>query len=229
MGLLLPKIESAEALKSIAKVTSKPWYKNVEIWIGIVATSAAIGALIFTGLQYHFLASDFALNNRPYLTLDLDGESDLLDASSYKEKLEKALEGQGQIPNERFRLAAGLVNKGKLPARFKVEKINLGFPGVTWEKTNPEDGIIFPEQKITLGWVVGWDRSDPSYQQWAEKQIKNDRWPFFEFMPEITINYGGINEHNMDYHSTLSLEITLLPENLYERVGRFSWKIINAN
>lgn len=237
MGLMAPKIESSEALKVMAEATeamakeaTKPWHKKPEIWIGIIAALTAIGALIFTGLQYNALSSDFALNNRPYLTLDLNGESDLIDVSSYKKKLTEAIEGKGQLPNEeKYRLTAILVNKGKIPARFKVEKKNLGYSGVTWEKTNPEDGVIFPDQRITLGWSVGWDRATSSYQAWVEKQIKDDKFPFFEFIPQVIINYGGVDEENVPYHSTLSLEMTLLPENLYERVGRFSWKIIDAN
>ncbi|MBI4059531.1 hypothetical protein HY406_00530, partial [Candidatus Giovannonibacteria bacterium] len=232
MGLMAPKIESAEALKimaeatnAMAKETTKPWHKKPEIWIGIIATLTAIGALIFTASQYQFFASDFALNNRPYLTLDLDGESDLLDGSSYREKLEK-----GQMPNEqKFRLSATLVNKGKIPARFKVKTINLGFPGVIWEKTNPEDGIIFPDQRITLGWVVGWNRAEPSYHTWVETQMKDNKWPFFEFIPQITIYYESINEQDVSYYSTFGMEMTLLPKNLYERVGRFSWKVLDAN
>jgi hypothetical protein len=46
MGLMAPKIESAEALKTIAKETSKPWYKKVEIWIGIIANIIALFALV---------------------------------------------------------------------------------------------------------------------------------------------------------------------------------------
>ena len=43
---MAPKIESAEALKTIAKEASKPWYLKIEIWIGIVANIIAVGALI---------------------------------------------------------------------------------------------------------------------------------------------------------------------------------------
>jgi len=46
MGIMAPKIESAEALKAIAKEASKAWYLKPEIWIGIVANVIAIGALV---------------------------------------------------------------------------------------------------------------------------------------------------------------------------------------
>lgn len=46
MGLMAPKIESAEALKSIAKEATRPWYKKVEFWIGIIANIIAIIALL---------------------------------------------------------------------------------------------------------------------------------------------------------------------------------------
>ena len=46
MGLMAPKIESAEALKKIAAEASKPWYKKPEVWIGIVANIIALGALV---------------------------------------------------------------------------------------------------------------------------------------------------------------------------------------
>lgn len=46
MGLLAPKIESAEALKAIAKETAKPWYKKAEVWIGVSANVIAFSALI---------------------------------------------------------------------------------------------------------------------------------------------------------------------------------------
>ncbi len=46
MGNMAPKIESAEALKAMAKEASKPWYLKVEAWIGIVANVIALGALI---------------------------------------------------------------------------------------------------------------------------------------------------------------------------------------
>jgi len=46
MGLMTPKIESAEALKVIAKETSKVWYLRGEAWMGIVANITAIGTLM---------------------------------------------------------------------------------------------------------------------------------------------------------------------------------------
>lgn len=46
MGLLAPKIESAEALKTIANEVRKPWYKKAEFWIGIIANAIALGALV---------------------------------------------------------------------------------------------------------------------------------------------------------------------------------------
>lgn len=46
MGLMAPKIESAEALKSIEKEYTKPWYKKGEYWVGIVANIIAIIALL---------------------------------------------------------------------------------------------------------------------------------------------------------------------------------------
>jgi hypothetical protein len=46
MGLLAPKIESAQALKTIANEVSKPWYRKAEFWIGIIANIIALGALV---------------------------------------------------------------------------------------------------------------------------------------------------------------------------------------
>ena len=46
MGLMAPKIESAEALKTIAKEAAKPWHKKPEFWIGVVANVIALGALV---------------------------------------------------------------------------------------------------------------------------------------------------------------------------------------
>lgn len=46
MGLLAPKIESSEALKTIANEVSMPWYKKAEFWIGIIANVIALGALV---------------------------------------------------------------------------------------------------------------------------------------------------------------------------------------
>ena len=43
---MAPKIESAEALKTIAAETAKPWYRKPEVWIGIVPNIIALGALI---------------------------------------------------------------------------------------------------------------------------------------------------------------------------------------
>ncbi len=69
---MAPKIESAEALKvmaeateTMAKETTKIWYKKPEICIGVIATLTAIGALIFTGLQYKTLSSDLSLLLKP--------------------------------------------------------------------------------------------------------------------------------------------------------------------
>ncbi|MDO8590927.1 MAG: hypothetical protein Q7R65_03025 [bacterium] len=45
MGLLAPKIESAQALKTMASEMTKPWYKKAEFWIGIFANVIALGAL----------------------------------------------------------------------------------------------------------------------------------------------------------------------------------------
>lgn len=46
MGLQTPKIESAQALKTMANEMTKPWYKKVEFWIGIIANIIALGALV---------------------------------------------------------------------------------------------------------------------------------------------------------------------------------------
>ena len=45
MGILAPKIESAEALKKIAGEYTKSWYKKGEYWVGIIANIIAIIAL----------------------------------------------------------------------------------------------------------------------------------------------------------------------------------------
>ncbi len=46
MGLLKWKIDSAEALKTMANEVAKPWYKKAEFWIGIIANILAIIALL---------------------------------------------------------------------------------------------------------------------------------------------------------------------------------------
>lgn len=46
MGLMAPRIESAEALKTMAKEASKPWYKKVEFWMAAVANILAVIALL---------------------------------------------------------------------------------------------------------------------------------------------------------------------------------------
>lgn len=46
MGLMAPKIETAQALKTMANEITKPWYKKPEFWIGIIANLFALGALI---------------------------------------------------------------------------------------------------------------------------------------------------------------------------------------
>jgi hypothetical protein len=46
MGLLAPKIESAEALKTIAKESIKPWYQKVESWLILVNIIALIANMV---------------------------------------------------------------------------------------------------------------------------------------------------------------------------------------
>jgi hypothetical protein len=46
MGLLAPKIETAEALKTMTSEITKPWYKKAEFWTSISANTIALGALI---------------------------------------------------------------------------------------------------------------------------------------------------------------------------------------
>jgi len=46
MGILAPKIESAEAFKAIAKEYTKPWYKKVEFWMATFADIIALIALL---------------------------------------------------------------------------------------------------------------------------------------------------------------------------------------
>lgn len=46
MGILAPKIESAEALKTIASEVTKPWYKKPEWWGIIIANILAIIGLL---------------------------------------------------------------------------------------------------------------------------------------------------------------------------------------
>jgi len=43
---MAPKIESAEALKTLAKEATRPWFKKPEYWIGILANLIALGALV---------------------------------------------------------------------------------------------------------------------------------------------------------------------------------------
>lgn len=46
MGIMAPKIESAVALKTIAKEYAKPWYKKVEFWMAAFADIIALIALV---------------------------------------------------------------------------------------------------------------------------------------------------------------------------------------
>lgn len=46
MGLMAPKIESAEALKKIASEYTKPFYKRIEFWMAAVADIIAVTALL---------------------------------------------------------------------------------------------------------------------------------------------------------------------------------------
>ena len=46
MGLMKYKIDTTEALKTIANESIKPWYKKAEFWIGIIANLIALGALV---------------------------------------------------------------------------------------------------------------------------------------------------------------------------------------
>lgn len=46
MGLMEPRIKSAQALETLAREATKPWHNKPEFWIGIVANIIALGALI---------------------------------------------------------------------------------------------------------------------------------------------------------------------------------------
>ena len=43
---MAPKIESAQALKTMANEMARPWYRKTEFWIGIVANMIALCALV---------------------------------------------------------------------------------------------------------------------------------------------------------------------------------------
>lgn len=43
---MAPKIETAQALKTMASEITKSWYKRPEFWIGIAANIIALGALV---------------------------------------------------------------------------------------------------------------------------------------------------------------------------------------
>ena len=152
--------------------------------------------------------------NRPYLSL----------VDSNLEFTEPAIKS---YRFNQFRFETYITNIGNLPARFIITNTNhVGYDEILWSPEEPIDGIIFPQQKIRLSWILSWDNDSESFLKWAKEEMN----PAFLSVIEkimLRVDYSFVNDNNYTYFTELQSELTRI-RNGQIGTSEFSWKITNA-
>lgn len=192
---------------------------NQKIQFGLLII--AVFALSISAYQTWYLASDYRLSNRPYLSFK---GTDFRHTFDFDEKA--ILKGEWR--NSSFKLRTTLINSGKIPARFEVgKKEHLGYEGVRWDNFTPEGGVIGPGQEISLGWLLEWDSTSPSFSVWlAERLMSGNLFPSDIWSLRITVNYSTL-DNSGKYYSVLESDVRRSPSGEIG-VGGFVWKVVDA-
>ena len=184
-------------------------------WGFLLATFGAATAAFW---QAKILANEFQFSSRPYLTF----ESPDLQLNLSEEEI-----ARGEIIRG-FKLVVQLTNTGKIPARFKVsQKQSADYDDVIWTKFRPEDGIIFPGQKIELGWFLEWDEKSDAYEKWLGDQKSKKLFPIPVKAVRLKIDYASLSGKR--YQTTLESEATRAAESKSAKAIESSWKVISAD
>lgn len=183
--------------------------------VNYIIAGVAFSALIVSFLTYQNIVSTDQKINRPHLAL----EDSTLGFTEVAQKSERF----NQLKFETF-----LVNIGNLPAEFNiVDTHHKGYNGIFWLPEEPTNGIIFPDQKIRLSWILEWNKEAEDFQEWL-KEGWDPVFPFEVTQISIKVDYSLLDDENNLYFTELESILTRIPDG---RIGtvEFSWSIVGAN
>jgi len=202
----------------------------------LIASIVSILSLFETRKQGDIIQEEFKINNRPYIVFKEPG---LVNAVDYQ-KVADILESGGHVnlgSTTTFILTASLINVGNLPAKFKVSDLEIfGYPNIHVSKYKPDDGIIYPNQPIELGWYLSWNNRSEEYFQWrADEFHKKDIYYSFDEIQNvrIKIDYSVLGNPSRHFYIVMNNEnyifINQLQDNAQVTSREIEWKIIDSN
>lgn len=169
----------------------------------------------FAILSYRHGVSVHEAINRPYLGF-INSSQDLTEVAKVKKT----------ISHQKFETF--LINDGNRPAMFDAGSIKYeGYPAVIWEPEEPTIGVIFPNQKIRLSWIVYWNEESAQYFKWVKEERDPVTWCTVCNI-ELTVHYGLLGTNSTSsYFTTLQSSHSRTPDG---RIGisEFSFNIKDA-
>jgi len=188
------------------------WLKNsVNFWLIL----ANIILATFAILSYRHGISVHEAIDRPYLEF-INSSQELTEVAKAKKT----------ISHQKFETF--LINEGNRPAMFDASNIKYeGYPTVVWEPEEPTAGVIFPNQKIRLSWIVYWNEETAQYLKWVREEMDPVTWCIVCNI-ELTVRYGLLGTNSTSsYFTTLQSSHSRTPDG---RIGKseFSFSIKDA-
>ncbi len=225
------KIELAEWIQIIMAVILL-----LTLGVAIWSSSITQGSLNETKRQGEITQKEFEINNRPYLSFEATG---LLNLNI--QALEDLVKRNGNLEDLKFsstttyKLTTTLINVGRLPAKFDIsDKKVIGYPSIYWSVCKPDDGIIYPGQKIDLCWYLQWNNRNEEYYKWLGKVISTHENYFPDGIDiiNIKITYSQLNSNKNEFYTELQSENYIYvtsSENSKTIQKDIKWKIIGGN
>lgn len=119
-----------------------------------------------------------------------------------------------------------MINTGNIPAKFVVDsKENILYRGISWTSLEPESGVVFPGQKVDLGWLVEWDHNE-EFESWVKESSKGSP-PAFSLGAKINVIYSDLGDYENSYNTTIKSEFSIIDND--KNNFSISWKIEDAN
>src|SRR3989338_3048120 len=173
------------------------WLKSsTNFWL-ILANIILAACAIFS---YRHGVSVHEAINRPYLEF-INSSQELTEVAKAKKI----------ISHQKFETF--LVNDGNRPAMFDASNVKYeGYPAVAWEPEEPATGVIFPNQKIRLSWIVYWNEETAQYLKWVMEEMDPVTLCIVCNI-ELTVYYGLLGTNSTSsYFTTLQSSHSRTPD-----------------
>lgn len=192
-------------------------YQRRTLWVNVGLVLLTLVTAFVAILSYRQGLLVDKATNRPYLNFDL---------ASSKLVLVDDFQKTRKISPQK--LETFIVNVGNRPAHFKVTDIKYkGYPNLLITPEENAEGVIFPNQKVRLGWIILWDEEGEDYRKWVNEKMDPITWCVFCDV-QITISYDILGASMKDsYFTTLASEYAPSKEGRIMK-SEYSFRIIDA-